>query len=205
MNLEKIMKILKTKAASLGFNEEELKVAAELISGRLNSEDASDDDINAEVEAVMPILKVAQANSSRIVSKAKATPKVEPAKPGPATPQDDDDAPAWFKKYTEANEQRLARIEGERTMQSRKTQLEAIVKDSGVFGDKLLKSFGRMSFETEEDFAAFLEETKTDLNDFNKDLETKGIVNIKPIGGGGVTPSKDKATDSEIDAVVGSM
>jgi len=196
------MKILKTKAASLGFNEEELKVAAELISSKLGSEDASDDDINVEVDAVMPILKVAQSNSSRIVSKAKATPKVEPLK-GSANPQDDnDDAPAWFKKYTEANEVRLAKIEGERISQSRRTQVEALVKDSGLVGQKMLKSFDRMTFEKEEDFAAFLDETKSDLSEIEKDLNVKGLSGIKPFGSGVIPQNKEKATDTEIDAVV---
>lgn len=201
MNLEKIMKILKTKAASLGFNEDELKVVAELISGRLNSEDASDDDINAQVDAVMPILQVAQKNSSRIVAKSKpATPKAEPTKPGSEIPQDDE-MPSWFKKYTEQNEARLAKIEGERIMGSRKSQLEALVKDSGVFGQKLLKTFERMSFEKDEDFAAFIEETKNDLNDYQKELLANGVSTIKPVGGG-VIPQNDKPSDLEIDAIV---
>ena len=113
MIIDKIMKILKTKAASLGFNDEELKVAAELISVILNLEDAPEDDINAAVEAVMPVLQVAQKNSSRIVAKSKiVSPKAEPFKKGSVNLQHEDEKiPLWFKKYIELNEQRLAKIE----------------------------------------------------------------------------------------------
>ena len=149
----------------------------------------------------MPILQVAQKNSSRIVAKSKpAAPKAEPAKPGSEIPQDDE-MPSWFKKYTEQNEARLAKIEGERIMGSRKSQLEALVKDSGVFGQKLLKTFERMSFEKDEDFAAFIEETKNDLNDYQKELLAHGVSTIKPVGSG-VIPQPDKPSDLEIDAIV---
>lgn len=64
---------LKPRVKALGFNSKELKsIATEIADNLLSESDASDEDVNAEIEnridAVIPMLKVAQSRANREVS-----------------------------------------------------------------------------------------------------------------------------------------
>jgi hypothetical protein len=61
------------------------------------------------------------------------------------------------------------------TANSRKAKLEALVKDTGKFGERTLKSFARMSFKDDEEFEAFLDEVQEDLDAENKERAEKGL------------------------------
>lgn len=67
---QKILTALKPKAASLGFNNEELEGYAEIIAKNLNS-DATDETINAQIDAFLPVLKLSQSAVNRIVNAEK--------------------------------------------------------------------------------------------------------------------------------------
>ena len=73
----KVLQDLKPKAASLGFTAEELESVATQIAGTLQ-EDATEEQISAQVDAIMPYLKLSQSAVTRIVNakkKEKQTPK----------------------------------------------------------------------------------------------------------------------------------
>ena len=61
---------LKPKVASLGFSRLEVEGAASRIASNL-AEDASDEDIDAAIDAVLPYLELAQTSANRIINKAK--------------------------------------------------------------------------------------------------------------------------------------
>ena len=115
---------LKLKAKALGFNSKELKGIAAKIADNLESqEDASEEDVNAEIdekiEAVLPYLTFGQSQANRLLDEWKKNhPEAEPDDepndnfpndtPKPASkkkPQDKeenkDEEPAWFKAYRE--------------------------------------------------------------------------------------------------------
>jgi len=70
----KVLTRLKPKVASLGFTTKELEGAATAIASNLeNSEDASDEIIDAAVDAVLPYLKLGQAQATRIINENKRT------------------------------------------------------------------------------------------------------------------------------------
>jgi hypothetical protein len=71
---KKIFARLKTKAASLGFNVDELKGIAAAIANNLDSEEAKDEDIDAQIDAVLPLLKVGHVQAQRIIKASKTTP-----------------------------------------------------------------------------------------------------------------------------------
>ena len=73
-------------------------------------------------------------------------------------------------------------LETDKVSSLRRSQLESVLKDSGTFGKTALKSFEKMSFADEEEFAQYLTETKSDLEAFTKEMSEKGL-NIKPIEG----------------------
>ena len=209
---KKIFALLKTKAASLGFNMEELKGVAAVIADNLDSEEATDEEINAQIDAVLPLLKVGQQQAQRI---AKA------AKPTATTGDDDDDEsatgknpketstkndgePEWFRTYREQQEKRFAALEVEKTTSTRKANLEKMLKDTGKFGERTLKNFSRMKFEKDEDFDEFLEEIEAELEDYKQEQGDEKLQSVTkhPGGGSGKTKNEKPLTKDEIEEIV---
>jgi hypothetical protein len=210
---KRIFSRLKTKAASLGFNTEELKGVAAVIADNLDSEEATDEDIDAQIDAVLPLLKVGQQQAQRI---AKAT------KPVPAESGDDDDTdasatdkspkktddkndgePEWFRKYREQQESRFAALEADKTASARQAKLESMLKDTGKFGERTLKNFARMKFDKDADFDDFLSDVESDLEELKQEEGDENISTVtKPPGGGDGKAKKDKPlTDAEINDI----
>lgn len=217
MNIEKLIKMLQTKVASLGYNKKELRGIAEEISNNSElGEDATDEAINAEIEAVMPYLKFGQQQANRIASAGKPADgqggdggAKPPATPPQAQPKPEDEAPQWAKALFEQNKalsEKLAAMEGERKTNSRLDRIKEIVKDCGAMGEATLRGFGRMQFSTEEDFEEFVQEVEASVEAYrrqegNEALEThKG----KPGGAGANNPTATP-TQAEIDALAEAM
>lgn len=204
----KVFAKLKPKAASLGFSKDELEGIAADIASNLNSEDATDEDIDARIDAALPFLKVAQKAANRAIEDARKKATSNPDETDPAqgknsgsqTPPHADDEPSWFRKHREATEKhreatekRLEAIETEKVVVTRKSQLEAIVKDAGAFGTKTLKDFSRMNFESDDAFNEYLEETKADAEAFKQEAADKGLGDsYVPVGGGSTKEDSEK-------------
>ena len=200
MNLvELILKVLKTKAKDLGFNEGELQSVAAVCAGNLTvteeTEEAERDAaINDIVDKVaIPILKSSQSASSRaIAAYKKAHPVTEPKKPGeededepgkkkPGAGKETDEMPAWAKamkdsidKLTEEN----ATLKAERASTSRKERLVELTKGTGRFGDNIVKGFDRMTFKDDADFDAYFDSVKTEVEGYKQDLANHGLDNL---------------------------
>ena len=205
---ELILKGLKTKCASFGFNESELKSVAETLCNNLSEEDAKDEEkVNAQIDAVIPLLKVGQQQANRIVTQSKknddeAKKKAEEEAKRKAEEEEAkkhaNEEPEYFKKYRESMESRLKQLEDEKLSTSRKSRLESLLKDSGSFGERTLKTFARMSFKDDEDFDNFLEDTKKDFESFKKE-ESQKALRINPLA---TSVDGDKiATTDEIKAI----
>ncbi len=210
----RVLQALKTKAASLGFNKDELEGAIDVIItlGNLkNSEEeaSSDEDINLAIDKVMPLLTLAQKQANRVISKAKQEPKPVDKPAEPQEPKGDDAVTQlmkMFNDYKKEQDAKFAKIEGERLATTRKSQVEAILKDSGVFGDRVMRNFARMTFKDDEEFSAFIDETKSDLEAYNKERMEAGLSTIGPIGKpSDATPKKSVISEEEIDAIAGSF
>ena len=198
--IEKILTQLKPKAASFGFNEEELRSVAESLATNLE-DDATDEIINAQVGAVIPALKIGQAFATRVINKQKP-PKPETPKVS-ATPEDkSEDEPSWFKKFREETEAKIATLQEEKTKTTQRSKLESLLKDTGVFGANALKHFDRMTF-TDEDFESYLEETKADLAAFNQERADAGLATLgKPLGKSNGTAKPKEASEKEVEEVI---
>lgn len=80
--MERILKLLKLKVVSLGFNERELESAVKAIlksNPDLEKEDTTEEVINAALDAVIPFLGVAQQNSTRVINEFKKKQKANPS------------------------------------------------------------------------------------------------------------------------------
>lgn len=70
----------------------------------------------------------------------------------------------------------IASINAGKITETRKATLEAKLKDVPEnFKAKVLKDFGRMSFQKDEDFDAYLTDTDTDIAALNQELADKGL------------------------------
>ena len=232
---QKVLLILKPKVKQFGFNKKELQgIAAKIADNLVSADDASDEDVNAEIEekidAVLPYLQVSQSYANRLVEEVrKQNDDDEPddddddnkpsgkRKPGSKNAKnnkdDDDDAPAWAKGLAELADVvkslkvELTTLKGEKVATSRKSKLADLLKDSGSYGSRILKSFDRMKFETDEEFDDFYSEVEEDLKAYNQELADKGLENLNnppAAGGKGVGKEDEPMSDKEIEDLANS-
>lgn len=212
--MERILKLLKPKVVSLGFNEKELESAVKGIlklNPDLEKEDTTDESINAILDAVIPILGVGQQNSTRIINEFKKKqnnpnpPKeTEEGNPNPQ-PENISDK---LEKKLDLLMNEIAGLKGEKTRDSRKAQLEQVVKDAGKYGQKILKEFEERTyktFENDEEFEAYLESTKTDVLDYLQEEKDKGLSNFSSIGGSNKPVSKGEPDKETVEEIVNNL
>lgn len=222
MDKTRIFRKLKTKAASFGFSKEELMSVAATIADKIDSEDASDEDIDAEIDAVLPYLKVGQQQAQRVIKANKPAPTTNGDEdddeyddtPPATTPKNkktkgNDDAPEWVKgllKTVETLSNEVISLKGDKVTSTRKAKLEALLKGSGDFGKRELKRFSRMNFDSDEAFEEYISEVEEDLEDHKQDEGDEVLSTVaKPIGGTGKKGKPDVATDAEIEAIAANM
>lgn len=225
---QQVLLKLKPKMKAFGFNKKELmSVAARIADNLTSADDASDEDANAEIDtqidAVLPYLQVGQSFANRVIEENRKknddddevgdddddepsnTTNRQPGsnKKNPKDKGKSDEEPAWFKAYREQQDARFAAIEGEKTTTTRKAKLEAVLKDSGTFGTRTLKSFSKMSFENDDEFEEFLSEVEEDLKTYNQERADAGLstMGTPPAAGGGKPKEDEPFSDNEIDAM----
>ena len=232
---QKVLLMLKPKVRQFGFNKKELQgIAANIADNLTSAEDASDEDINAEIEekidAVLPYLQVSQSYANRLVEDARRkndddepdgvdndpSPDGDKRHPGskPTNNKDEKvDAPAWAKGLLDTVETlrgEISALKGEKVATSRKSKLSELLKDSGSFGSRILKSFDRMKFETDEEFDDFYSEVEEDLKAYNQERADAGIANLgnPPATGGkgkGTGKEDEVISDAEVEAIANSF
>ncbi len=199
------------KVKAYGFTKKELKGLAATIAENLDSaEDASDEDVNAEienaVEAVLPALELGRTYANRVINSSKnvneenndgdgdgANQKPKPNNPPTSKEEKPDNEPAWFKAYRESMEKKFAELTGDRIADQRKSKLEKLLKDTGKFGERMLKNYARMSFPDDDAFDEFLSEVEEDLKSENQDRANKGLEKLgAPATGGGYKKQDEK-------------
>lgn len=229
---QQVLLKLKPKVKAFGFNKKELmSVAAKIADNLTSADDASDEDVNAEIDnqidAVISYLQVGQSFANRVIEESRkkndddetddgdddessnttnrqpGSNKKNPKNKG----KNEDEEPAWFKSFREQQEARFAALEGEKVTTSRKAKLEAVLKDAGTFGTRTLKSFGKMSFENDEEFEEFLSEVTEDLKTYNQERADAGLstMGTPPAAGGGKPKESEVITDSQLKELVDSF
>lgn len=219
--MERILKMLKPKVVSLGFNHNELESAVKGIlklNPDLEKEDTTDEDINAILDAVIPILGVGQQNSTRVINEFKKNqnqnqnqPQNQPEetqlkKSGSENPQD---LSALISEAVKGAitplEEKISKLEGEKVRGTRVSRLNEVVKGAGKFGERILKDFTERTyktFENEEEFEGYLEETKKDVQDHVQEETNNSLNPLGNIGVGKRAISNGEASKEEIDEVI---
>lgn len=88
---------------------------------------------------------------------------------------------------------KLAAIEGEKLTNSRKSSLDAILKDAPeTIRQRYEKDFARMTFKDDEDFNGWITEITPDVEKITSDFQAKGGVVGRPKAGAGGGKEGDK-------------
>ena len=217
--------LLKPRVKSLGFNKKELMGVAASIADNLTADDeASEEDVNAEIdkaiEAVIPILSLAQTQASRLMDSFK---KKHEILDDDDTDQDDDNQKSQKKqKPTDKKsaddgvmeqlkalmgavtkmQEDFSSFKGEKVTDLRKQKLEALLKDTGVFGTRTMKNFAKMSFDTDEEFDEYYSDVEQDLKDYNQERASAGLSALGAIPGAKSKQVKEEPfSDEEIAAL----
>lgn len=158
--------------------------------------------ISDAIDDVLPLLQLTQSAADRQVSEYKNAHPAPDDDDDPDDDPDDDDDPARrspsrkgkkgkkdsddddsatlnaIKKLTEA----VASLQGDvtalksgNTTSSRTAKVRELLKDTGKFGERRLKSFSRMKFENDDEFEDYLDELKEDIEEENKERLEKGL------------------------------
>ena len=226
-----VLSILKPKSKALGFRSDELEGIAADIAGNLElDEEASDEDVNAEIEkqvdAVIPYLKIAQKQSNRVIQKFKDNQNVDDDPEGEIEDgagskknnQDADSTPEWVKELKDAvsavtaqNKTLQTQIAGlltEREADGRRSRLKALLKDTDVFGKTVLRNFDKMKFENETEFEEFYDSVSEDLASLNQERANAGLAKLGASAAQGKNEKEDKPDvlkESEIEDLASSL
>lgn len=199
---------LKPEVKALGFNKEELEgIAADLADKLTLEENASDEEVQGKVaelaDASIPYLSLAQKTATRIVNKRKE--KDEPVVK--IVPTDNESAeekipnkekevvPEWAKALIDANKElkaQIAEFKGEQTTKKRREELSSLLNGSGKFGERILKSFDKMGFNSDDDYESFKSEIIEDLASYNQERADAGLEKIGVPGTSGIKNGEEK-------------
>lgn len=202
---KQVLSMLKTRKEfkALGFSRKEQKGIAAKIADKLNlKEDASDDEISDSIDdaidSIMPVLEIMNASADRRLNSYKEahpestdedpdeseTPasgkdgKERKSEKGDGKGNDDNPLLAAINGLTETVKSMQAEISAlktTRTADTRRSQVEEIVKNTGKFGERTLKAFSRMSFKDDDEFEDYIDELKGDLAEVNKERSQEGL------------------------------
>lgn len=219
---------LKPKAKSLGFNEKELKgIAAKIADNLTSTDEATEEELVTEIEekidAIIPFLSFGQSQANRLLDEWKKK-KIETddddndgvqiytgkqnqtgSKVNPKI-TDDDETPNWAKSLSvsiETLKGEIATLKGEKIVNSRKSKLESLLKDTGTFGFRTLKNFSKMNFKDDEEFEEFYSEIEEDLKSYNQERANNELSSLgnPPAGNQGGKKKEEPFSDKEIDAM----
>lgn len=227
---QQVLLRLKPKVKAFGFNKKELmSVAAKIADNLTSTDDASDEDVNAEIDtaidAVLPYLQVSQSFANRVIEENRKKNDDDETddddddessnstnrhpgsnKKNPQNKGKNDDAPEWAKGLVQTVQilnDEIAALKGEKVTTTRREKLESLLKDAGTFGTRTLKSFNKMKFENDEEFEEFYSEVEEDLKSYNQERADAGLSSLgNPPGAGSKKQEKNEVlTDEEVIAI----
>lgn len=180
---KKFLQFLSEKIKDLGLSDKAVSELVDAGSAGL-ADDASDDDIKAKVDSVVPFAKAMQGEYTRKVQAAKQSQKQSPEGEGDGEGSGNGkNIPAWFKDWektkneeNEALKAELAELKAAKSKEAREAQIAAKAKELGI-PDFLMKRF---SIPDDADFVK-------ELTDYKQDLVTAKLMPAESAGEQGTT------------------
>lgn len=219
----KIITKLKAYAKEKGYNLSNVRIntLSDRLDGILDKEDDIDEGIT-NMDALVDFKELAtlddakrNADKKTAEDADKTKTKDEPEKKADEDTsdkdKDKDETPAWMKAYIEKQDQQmtalqteLANIKKGNTTQSRRSQLEAKLKDAPEkFKARALRDFDRLKLDTDEDFTNYLADIEQDVADeiqAQSDAGLGGDAPTRGLGGGGKL--KEEEVSSEMKELI---
>lgn len=98
-------------------------------------------------------------------------------------------------------------MKADRLKATRENRLEELLKDAGVYGERIKKNYAKMSFDSDEDFEEFLGGIKEDIKAFNQERADKGLDTFSVPGTGGAKQDtkEEPMSEAEIEALAAIM
>ena len=110
-------------------------------------------------------------------------------KPSSSTSNKEDETPQWAKALIESQNKQMqqqqqlietlqAEVKGIKAKDinaQRRAVLDELLKNTGTFGKRTIRDYEKMSFNTDEDFNAYVSEIKEDLEQLNQERENEGL------------------------------
>ena len=185
---KKFRNALSLKCKDMGLTDKALDELAKLGSEGL-ADDASDDDINAKVDLLVPYAKAMQSEITRKTRKPKAKPSSEDGE-GDDKGNDDKDVPEWFKAQMKGFDERLQKLQeenealkAEKAKTARQAEIVEKAKKLGI-PDYLMK---RVSFADDADL-------DKELADYKQELVTNNLMTKEQAHETGKTDEAMKAS-----------
>lgn len=200
----RVLSILKPKVASYGFSKDSIDSFATTLAENIK-EDATEEEVNAQVNAVIPFFKISQSEITRIVNNKKDEPKDEKVLPPKVEPTEDevpDDKLDKLYKLIELQGQQIADLSNNEKSKSRRTVYAEKLKDlPETLRNSMTRKFERISFKDNEDFENFLAEEDKDIPELLKEHSARELDEMgKPVRGGHI-PDKE-ATAEEVTEII---
>lgn len=165
---KKFRKLLSEKCKDMGLTDKALDDLAEIGAEGLD-DDASDEDIAAKVDSLVPYAKAMQGETTRKTRSPKPQSKKTPSEgEGAEEGGNDDKAPEWFKPFQEklnALETENTALKAEKAKTTRQADIAAKAKKLGI-PDYLMK---RVSFADDADL-------DKELADYKQELVTNNLM-----------------------------
>lgn len=200
----KVFTRLESKAKPYGFSKDELMTVCESIANGFSSEEeATDEAIDARIDAFLPFLKISQSAAHRSYERMKAkfeeenkpkpTPTPQPEPPKPADPPADE-APAWFKAFQEKYESDKKATDDRFNQMSQEKAHEGFMASalSSLKGvdPRFYRDLKGKTFEKQDEVDAYVSEVMDDWTAFCTDKNIKAMADMTPPGGQQKEPAK---------------
>lgn len=182
--------------------------------------------VDDAIEAALPFLQFSQTVSD---SRVQAYKNAHPLREDDDDEDDDEDEPGSRKNrksqtsknkkegdegnddspFAKALKQVMDKLDGMqseitelksgKTTEGRKNKLEKLLKGTGKFGERTLKAFNRMSFESDDEFEDFYDEVEADLEAENQERANRGLEKLgAPDATAGAANNRSKKDDNEM-------
>lgn len=180
--------------------EEELEAKMGAINEYLPFTDLAKDDDRA---------RSVQAELDKLKTPAPA-PQPTPPEPTPVpTPAASEEVPAWAKAIIDGNKtvtEKLAALEGQKVVNDRRSIIQAKLKDAGEdYSAKVLRDFGRMSFQDDAAFDTYLADVETDFANHTQMQAESKLGKDSPFSSVGKDGKIAEASQAEVDKLFGDI
>lgn len=199
---EAILNRIADKLAKIVIKQEDVATAIEGVTFQQVLESYGDSRATeAQQTAVTNYEKKHGLKDGKKVEEPKPT---EQPKPNEETKPGKEYMPAWAKALIDSNKtlsDKLSAMEGEKIATSRKSSLEAILKNAPEkIRQRYEKDFVRMTFKDDEDFNSWIGEITPDVEAIKNEYQAKGGVVTRPKAGaaGGKGEEKNPYLEARI-------